>query len=92
METERSFLKDETPNQNQKTFPSFLRREGVGGGTQEIGRFFGFGNKRQLVSRGVVRITTRAERTEKYKATTRSARAKHAISHFVTERKLEQRI
>jgi hypothetical protein len=39
MEIERSFLKDETPNQNQKTFPSFLRREGVGGGTRKIGRF-----------------------------------------------------
>ena len=34
-----------TPNQNQKTFPSFLRREGVGGGTQKIGRFFGFGRE-----------------------------------------------
>ena len=40
MEIERSFLEDETPNQNQKTFPSFLRREGVGGGTRKIGRFF----------------------------------------------------
>ena len=39
MEIERSFLKDETPNQNQKTFPSFLKREGVRGGTRKIERF-----------------------------------------------------
>jgi len=33
----------------------------------------------------LVRITTQAERTEKHKTTTRSARAKHAISRFATE-------
>ncbi len=34
-----------------KNLSFFSKREGVGGGTQKIGRF-GFGNKRQLVSRG----------------------------------------
>jgi len=37
-------------------------------------------------------ITTSVERTEKYKVTMRSARAKHAFNHAVIERKLEQRI
>jgi hypothetical protein len=63
MELERSFLKDETPNQNQKTFLSFLKREGVGGGTRKIGRFLVLETSVSLFPETVVRNTMRAERT-----------------------------
>jgi hypothetical protein len=40
----------------------------------------------------VVEVTMHVERTEKYKATTRSARAKHAINRFAIESRFEQRL
>jgi hypothetical protein len=40
----------------------------------------------------VVGVTMRVERTVKYKATTRSARAKHAINHFAIESRFAQRL
>ena len=56
-------------------------------------KVFWFWTRVKRAPRGaVVRITMRAERTEKCKATMRSARAKHAINRFAIESRFERRL
>ncbi len=78
MEIETELLGDETPNHNQKTFPFPKSGKGSGEGREKLEGFWFWTRVKRAPRGAVLRITTRAERTKKYKATTRSARAKHA--------------